>query len=373
MKKINIILSIVILSFVFFSCEKEVFEPVINYGDATVLTSNPNGGSYLLAEENAGQTLFSLSWTESDFGFPAAITYTVQMDDAGNNFANPTDIVSTTSLTYTLTVGKLNDLLIMLEFPSGVKAPLEIRVKSSVNDNAQPLISGIMSFEAIPYSTKLPPIYLLGDATDPGWDNVNALPAPYMSPGLYGITAHLKSASEGLKFIQTLKQWAPMWGTDASGTSTGGILVYRPTETIADPRAIPSPTVEGDYRIEANIVNLTYVIYPIPDVVYLVGGATSIGWMPASGLAFTKDGVGKYSLVTALSTGNGGIKIMASNSGAWAPQWGTNATGSNLFGSLVYRAADSNPDPAEIPAPEVAGTYKIDVDFTEFTYKITKQ
>jgi hypothetical protein len=372
MKKINKILSIAVLLFVFFSCEKEEFEPVIKYGDSPALTSSPDGGSFLLAEENAGETLLALSWTESDYGFPAAISYTVEMDKAGNNFAKPTDIVTTSSLSYNLTVGKLNTLLTMLELPSGVKAALEIRIKSSVSDHAQALYSEKLAFEAIPYSLKLPPIYLLGDATDPGWDNANALPAPYMSPGLYGITAHLK-AGKYIKFIQTLKQWAPQWGTDGSGTNTGGKLVFRPDENATDPPAIPSPSVEGDYRIEANITTLDYIIYPIPDVVYLVGGATSIGWTPTSGLAFTKDGVGLYSITTDLSTGNGGMKIMAGNGGAWAPQWGTNATGSNLFGTLVYRASDSNPDPAEIPAPAVAGKYKIEVNFTDFTYKITKQ
>ena len=110
MKKINIILSIAVLLFVFLSCEKEVFEPVINYGDTPVLTSSPDGGSFLLAEENAGETLLSLNWTESDFGFPAAISYTVQLDEAGNNFAKPTDIVTTSNLSYDLTVGKLNTL-----------------------------------------------------------------------------------------------------------------------------------------------------------------------------------------------------------------------------------------------------------------------
>ena len=83
MKKINKILSIAVLLFVFFSCEKEEFEPVIKYGDSPALTSSPDGGSFLLAEENAGETLLALSWTESDYGFPAAISYTVEMDKAG--------------------------------------------------------------------------------------------------------------------------------------------------------------------------------------------------------------------------------------------------------------------------------------------------
>jgi len=364
MKKINKILSIVILLFVFFSCENEEFQPVINYGDAPILTSVPDGGSFLLSEENAEATLLALSWTKSDFGFPAAINYTVQLDEAGNNFAKPTDVVTTTELTYNLTVGKLNTILTMLELPAGVKAGLELRVKSSVSDKTLALNSQTLALEAIPYSLKLPPIYLLGDATAPGWDNANALPAPYMSPGLYGITAHLQ-AGKYIKFIGVLKQWAPQWGTDASGTNTSGNLVYRPTESVADPASIPSPAVEGDYRVEANIITLKYVVYPIPDVVYLVGGATSIGWTPTSGLPFTKDGVGMYSITTDLTTGNGGVKIMAGNSGA--------STGSNLFGTLVYRAGDSDPDPAEIPAPGTAGKYKIEVNFTDFTYKITKQ
>lgn len=372
MKNIYKIISIFAILLLLGSCEKETFDPVIKYGDTPVLTSSPSGGSYLLTEEKAGNTLFSFSWTKADFGFQAGISYTIELDAAGNNFAHPTEIVTTTNLNYDLTIGKLNDLLTMLEYPSGVTTPLEIRIKASVSDYAQPLYSDATAFEVIPYSVKLPPIYLLGDATDAQWDNAVAIPAPYMSAGLYGITAHLQ-ADKYLKFIKVLKQWAPQWGTDANGTNTGGNLVYRPTEDVADPPSIPSPSVEGDYRIEANIDALTYVIYPVPDVVYLVGGATSIGWTPTDGLAFTKDDVGKYSIVTDLSTGNGGIKIMANNSGAWAPQWGTDANGSSIFGKLVYRALDSDPDPAEIPAPETAGTYKIVVDFTEFTYTITKQ
>ena len=89
MKKINFILSIIIILFVLISCEQEDYEPVINYGNGPVLTSSVNSGTFLLTEEEAENTLFSFTWTEADFGFQAAISYAVQMADSGSNFAKP--------------------------------------------------------------------------------------------------------------------------------------------------------------------------------------------------------------------------------------------------------------------------------------------
>ncbi|WP_167617078.1 SusE domain-containing protein [Maribellus sediminis] len=373
MNKIKSLLSIFAILLVAVSCEEETYDPVIKYGDGPVLTSSEAGGeTFLLTEEEADNELFSFSWTQADFGFPAAITYALEIDDAGNSFAGASEIASSSGFSYNITVGELNSLLTSLEYPTGTETPLEIRVKASVSEYANALYSETFGFNVITYSVKLPPIYLLGDATDAGWDNNTTLEAPYMSSGKYGIAAHLKP-NAWLKFIKTQGQWAPMWGSDGTGDAFSGKLTYRPTEDDTDPASIPSPSVEGDYRIDVDITNLTYSVYKLPDVIYLVGGATTIGWDPANGLAFTKDGVGKYSLVTTLSTGNGGMKIMAGNSGAWAPQWGSDGNGNSLLGKLSYRAGDADPDPAEIPEPSSAGTYKIEVDFSEYTYKITKQ
>ena len=373
MKKIHSIISMIALLLAFTACEDETFDPVIKYGDGPVLSSSTAPGeTYLLTEDEADDLLFSFSWTEADFGFPAAILYALEIDEVGNGFADATDLVSSSSLEYEITVGELNSMLTSLEFPTGVENQLEVRVKASVSDYAEPLYSESFGFNVITYSVKLPPLYLLGDASDAGWDNNTTLEAPYMSSGKYGIAAHLQ-ADKYYKFIKTQGQWAPMWGTDDAGTTTGGNLVYRPTEDDTDPPAIPSPSVEGDYRIDVDITELTYSVYPIPDVIYLVGGATTVGWDPANGIAFTKDGIGKYSLVTDLSTGNGGMKVMANNSGAWAPQWGSDGSGTSLFGKISYRAGDADPDPAEIPEPSSAGTYKIEIDFSEYTYKISKQ
>jgi len=373
MKNIYKIISVFAILLILVSCEKEVFEPVINYGDSPVLTSSETGGStYLLTEEDADNVLFSFSWTSADFGFPAAINYALEMDDTGNNFSSSTNIVSSSDMSYEITVGELNTLLTSLEYATGVETPLEIRVKASVSDYAEALYSDVFSFNVITYSVKLPPLYLLGDATDAGWDNNTTLEAPYLSSGKYGIAAHLKP-NAWLKFIKTQGQWAPMWGSDGTGDAFSGKLAYRPTEDDTDPASIPSPSEEGDYRIDVDITNLNYSVYKLPDVIYLVGGATTVGWDPSNGLAFTKDGIGKYSLVTDLSAGNGGMKIMANNSGAWAPQWGSDGNGNSLLGKLSYRPSDADPDPAAIPEPSSAGTYKIEVDFSEYTYKITKQ
>ncbi len=51
-----------------------------------------------------------------------------------------------------------------------------------------------------------------------------------------------------------------MYGTDANGTSTGGNLVFRETEAVADPASIPTPATEGTYTVSINTNTLTYTI-----------------------------------------------------------------------------------------------------------------
>jgi len=66
------------------------------------------------------------------------------------------------------------------------------------------------------------------------------------------------------------------------------------------------------------------------------------------------------------------LKIMYSNSGAWAPQWGTVAGANSAMGKLSFRPNEGVADPASIPTPATAGTYKIELDFSENTYRITQ-
>jgi hypothetical protein len=104
-----------------------------------------------------------------------------------------------------------------------------------------------------------PELFMLGDGCTAGWNNTVALPMTGTA-GVYSITTELQGAGKYVKFITTIGQWAPMYGTDAAGTSTGGALVYRATESDPDPASIPAPATVGTYTVNVNLNTMTYTI-----------------------------------------------------------------------------------------------------------------
>lgn len=209
-----------------------------------------------------------------------------------------------------------------------------------------------------------PEMFILGDGSLAGWDNAAALPM-VGADGVYSITTTLLGAGKYIKFITTLGQWAPMYGTDAAGTSTTGNLVFRPTESDPDPASIPAPDVEGVYTITINTNNLTY---NIATPLYMLGDGCAAGWDNAGALPMFTAGNGVYFLNTALGSAKN-IKFITTL-GQWAPMYGTNATGTSDAGPLVYRATESDPDPANIPTPATDGNYVVTADITNLTYTV---
>jgi starch-binding outer membrane protein SusE/F len=370
MKKIQSILLFIVGIFFVVSCGKVDTEPQLFLKEVPTVSSPAATKTYILTEANASLVAENYVWSAADFGFPAAITYTLQFALAGKSFASPINVVSSGNKSFTFKVGDLNQLMLAQSFKGGQQYALEGRVKATVSDYALPQYSATFTFNVVPYEMKLPPIYLVGDATLNAWDNTKGQVMAYWSLGIYGVVTPLK-ANLYIKAIKTSGAWAPQWG-QASGTWASGSLASRPTETVTDPPSIPSPPTAGDYLVVFNIDALTYTQTAMPDKVYLVGDGVSIGWTPTSGIPFTKTAPGVYTLTTSLIASKG-LKIMYSNSGAWAPQWGTVTGAIAALGKLSFRPNDAAADPPSIPTPATAGNYKIDLNFTDNTYKITAQ
>lgn len=357
-----------------YSCKKDEDQAVLSYFNPAKIVIPTNASEYTLLEVNKDSILFTFTWDAATYSLTDLVkpTYILEMDTMGNDFKSPVTLSSTQGYTFPITVGAMNDYILSVFQGKGDSlATLQFRVKASLvaTTPAANNISSVVTVNFIPYSAIviLPPIYLLGDATTVGWSNVDALEMTHIgTAGEFAIVEYLAGGGKYLKFIANRGAWAPQWGTDAAGTPETGTLVYRPTESVPDPPAIPSPELAGDYRIVADTANLVYTVSLTSATLYLVGDGCDAGWTPENGLPFNKVAPGIFTLTTTLKAG--GLKFLETTTG-WAPQWGTDATGTSNFGPLVYRPNESVPDPASITSPG-AGTYTININLATLKYEI---
>lgn len=374
MKKLSFIFIALAGLLSLFSCKKDEDKVVLTNFSAAQITSPASSTAFILTKQTADSVLTTFTWNKSEAapGNLGEALYSLEMDTAGNNFSRAQVLVSDLATSYSIKVGSMNTILLtrMNDKPD-IAGTYEFRVKSSLTSGttSEDVTSGAITLTLTAYSTEVivSPIYMLGDGTSAGWDNAAALEMTHIGEaGEYAVVDHLL-ATKYLKFIANLGAWAPQWGTDATGTTESGPLVLRPTEVQPDPPAIPTPAVEGDYRIVADTALLTYTITATSAQLYLVGDATTAGWVNSAGIPFDKTAPGQFTLTTTLTAG--GMKFLEVN-GAWAPQWGTDAEGTSSGGNLVYRPTESVPDPTNIVSPG-AGTYTITINLATQTYTIS--
>jgi hypothetical protein len=377
MKKLNIIFVGIFSFLLLFSCQKAEKDPVLNTSQivAPGFTSPNNGDVFVLLEDNKDQILTRFNWSATSYNLAdlANTSYKLEMDLKANSFSDPIFLLSTTELEVSYTVGAMNQLLLNNGFPVEQASELSFRITSNItaNNSEEMSISTPITLSLTPYSEEVShkSLYLLGDGTDAGWDNNSTLEVSYIAEGKFGIVTNLGGEGLFFKFISVQGQWAPMWGTDDAGTGEGGNLVYRPTEDVTDPPAIPCPAAAGLYRIVADTANLTYEVYQAPASLYLLGDGSTAGWDNTAALEMTNDGNGKFSITTDLTAAS--IKFIEVP-GQWAPQWGSVDGIANLKGGIAFRPTEADPDPANIPV-STAGTYLIEVDLAAQTYKLSPQ
>jgi hypothetical protein len=155
-----------------------------------------------------------------------------------------------------------------------------------------------------------------------------------------------------------------MYGTNATGTNTGGDLVYRATENDPDPSNIPTPATTGAYVVTINTTTLKYTIAP---ALYMLGDGCSAGWDNTAALPMMGGAGGIYTITTDLGAAKS-IKFIVTL-GAWEPLYGTVAGAVPASGVLAYRAVGA-PDNANIPTPATAGKYTVTANITALTYTI---
>jgi hypothetical protein len=113
----------------------------------------PTASAFVLTLEDKDQNFATFSWTAPDFGFKSAVTYTLEADLAGNNFANAIELATTSSLSAALNVGATNDLLLGLGLVPETPTEVQLRVTSFLDDDVEPVVSNAITVTLTAYAT----------------------------------------------------------------------------------------------------------------------------------------------------------------------------------------------------------------------------
>lgn len=266
-----------------------------DYDDVEIAMGEPvsisvSGSEIDLTQRQADAEAVSFVWTTgSNMGTGSSISYTLELDRAGNDFVsgmsyNMGKAVYQKSFTHK----ELNNLLLDYFGVEGNTAvELDARITANVAADeveAQTATSQVTVRSYLPVSETL---YLIGDAAPNGWsaDAATALSPDPSDPTTFSYQGPL-SAGE-LKFITELGQFIPSYNKGADANT----LVYRTEDAQPDDKFLIEES--GIYAIELNLVDLTISIEkqagPAYDVLFMVGDATPNGWDITNAVEMTQN------------------------------------------------------------------------------------
>lgn len=360
----NILKSILALAIVtgFTSCEDEQDLLFTQPPASFAILSPVSGDAVVLDPATPTNPGLSLTWKAADYGTPTEVTYTVQVDKAGDEFDSPIDVVSTTNTFATIISETLNGASVAAGLTPFSQGGLDVRIRSTVGTtSSQPLYSSVITYLVTPYSTELPKLAVPGNHQ--GW---NPPTAPRIAASGYGKTdfeGYIR-LDGGFKFV----------GPDASGNYNWGNTDWGDDGTLSGVLAESGETditaIAGYYRVEANTGEQTttnpngmkYLITPVSWGI--VGSATPGGWDNSTPLTYNSS-TNKWEGVVTLTAGE--FKFRANN--AWAINLG------GFDSSKPYGGENMSYDGGNLSV-DTAGTYLVVLDLgspRDYNYTLTLQ
>jgi hypothetical protein len=160
----------------FASCDQTDNEPMVGTFTPPEVTIPADGKGYVLTEAGQDNLVEVMEWVHADFGFPAAVTYTVQMTAVDGDFSVPYELVTSNEDQVRLTVKDLNDAAIEFIEPDE-PGNLWIRLKADLHNDVDVLYSDTLTISVVPFESVkvIEPLFIVGDVlgSDYVWNNNN--------------------------------------------------------------------------------------------------------------------------------------------------------------------------------------------------------
>ncbi len=333
MKSIFKILSLVSMMVLAMACTEE---------PAIFLEENPQMATLsvpfnnaVLNQENADENI-TFTWERTNYGYNAAVTYTVQIAMAGTDFAEPVNLVSSTTTQASVTTAEFNQRLIALGIQADSEGEIEVRLRSRLDGtDIDDMFSNPSSMVVTPYFVELtfPRLYIPGDYQ--GWDPTreNTIIYSERSNNIYSGYIHVYGGSGFFKINE-----GPSWDVNYGDNGADGTLDQNGDN-------INVGADFGTFKLDVDMNELTYTL-GAPIKWRIIGSATPGGWDADTDMTFNPD-ENVMEITTDLVVGE--LKFRGN------ADWGSNFGDDN--GDGVLEANGGN-----IQVPE-AGNYTIRMDW----------
>ncbi|MCW3785627.1 SusF/SusE family outer membrane protein [Plebeiibacterium sediminum] len=300
-------LFISLLAVLFIACEDDFEKPSITepvQGTAPVLEELSAEIDVALAKKNENETVVDLSWSAATYADPIGVRYYVQVDAAGNGFANALEFDRVSATTKSIKVGELNTLIADRYAPA-VPVELDLRIKASSNEDLDDLYSGSVTITVTPYLDVAVPteLYIYGSATASA--EVTDGLAAYGADDVF--TKYLKLTKDGVFQFSDVKESSGFdYNVGKFATLSDNIVAA------GDEAGNFKFTGEtGWYVVTADFVNSNLTIEAYDSYVsdypniYLVGDYNAVdpAWSPGTAPEMTRKSEGVYSIEVPLKDG----------------------------------------------------------------------
>jgi hypothetical protein len=386
MKKwFNIFFVIGLTSLLFTACKKDEVKTVYSGNNAVTLTTSSTTLNLLAADSLSEAIKFS--WTDPSYKINGQrsslkVTYTLEIDTAGGNFAKPIVASGVDILEMKYSVKDFNNLLVKYGLKAGKTYTLNTKISTSLYWGPSKATSNVVNVSATPYSVKPTPkwpvpdsLYIVGSATPGDWGNPVPIPTQKLTKideFTFGIIINLNPGAHYLLLPENGKWDHKFAIADKTNPAfqAGGDLIKDGGEDI------PSPAAGGLHKIIVNFVTGAYTVTPAtaadqaPDSLYIVGDATPGGWdnpVPWPSQKFTRTSNSGFELTLPLAASKN--YLFLPKNGDWGHKY---ACANKLLPEFREGGPFTTDSGEDIPSPTEAGTYKIQVEFVTRTYTVTK-
>ncbi len=331
-----------------FSCKKDETKVFIKANPTSSALTNP-GDIVLTLADSANNITFK--WTSADFGFPAMVNYSLQIDKKSNAFSNPLNIATITSDTTAMVNSYALDNMLRSNEYDTVATASQMRVMAILKGTgdayaytdtvySEPVDLNITPFDIV---INYPKLYVPGDYN--GWTFVNSIASVKSNDKYEGYIFMHTSGTIKFTKIAGWEQFSTYGDADASGTSGTLVNDWGNNIYVAD---------SGYYKINVDVNALTYYLQ---NTDWAIAGDFN-GWADTPMQYNRAEDVWTVTMdMTA-----GGLKFKLNGDSSWSINYGDTGADGKL---------DQGGDNISIPSD---GNYTITLDLSKpvYTYKIVK-